>query len=152
MVTLHEVITFLVSMQISISSLQTHNVNRCDRCRNLARKLSLRSKRIISINDTATTEIYTLSLHDALPIWQTGTGVDLQQTATDLQLRDLTVRRKDRKSTRLNSSHLVISYAVFCLKENRCGRSRHLARKLSLRRKRSRPNVIVMAATATITS
>src|SRR5947199_9839721 len=45
MVTLHEVITFLVSMQISISSLQTHNVNRCSRSRHLARKLSLRRKR-----------------------------------------------------------------------------------------------------------
>src|SRR5207249_1263013 len=45
MVTLHEVITFLVSMQISISSLQNHNVNRCGRSRHLARKLSLRRKR-----------------------------------------------------------------------------------------------------------
>src|SRR5260370_33040606 len=45
MVTLHEEITFLVSMQISISSLQTHNVNRCGRSRNLARKLRLRRKR-----------------------------------------------------------------------------------------------------------
>src|SRR3989442_13191232 len=45
MVTLHEVITFLVSMQISISSLQTHNGNRCGRSRDLARKLSLRRKR-----------------------------------------------------------------------------------------------------------
>src|SRR5438093_8385543 len=45
MVTLHEVITFLVSMQISISSLQTHNVNRCGRSRHLARKHSLRRKR-----------------------------------------------------------------------------------------------------------
>src|SRR5262244_2712031 len=45
MVTRHEVITFLVSMQISISSLQTHNVNRCGRRRHLARKLSLRRKR-----------------------------------------------------------------------------------------------------------
>src|SRR5436190_784980 len=45
MVTLHEVITFLVSMQISISSLQTHNVNRCGRSRHLARKLSLWRKR-----------------------------------------------------------------------------------------------------------
>src|SRR5207245_8762802 len=45
MVTLHEVITFLVSMQISISSLQTQNVNRCGRSRHLARKLSLRRKR-----------------------------------------------------------------------------------------------------------
>src|SRR5688500_20292052 len=45
MVTLHEVITFMVSMQISISSLQTHNVNRCGRSRHLARNLSLRRKR-----------------------------------------------------------------------------------------------------------
>src|SRR5260364_211665 len=45
MVTLHEVITFLVSMKISISSLQTHNVNRCSKRLHLARKLSLRRKR-----------------------------------------------------------------------------------------------------------
>src|SRR5690625_5157037 len=45
MVTLHEVITFLVSMQISIISLQTHNVNRCGRSRHLARKLSIRRNR-----------------------------------------------------------------------------------------------------------
>src|SRR5262245_1796911 len=45
MVTLHEIITFLVSMQISISSLQTHNVNRCGRSRHLARTLSLRRQR-----------------------------------------------------------------------------------------------------------
>src|SRR5258705_13992953 len=45
MVTLHEVISFLVSMQISLSSLQTHNVNRCGRSGHLARKLSLRRKR-----------------------------------------------------------------------------------------------------------
>src|SRR2546427_9792980 len=45
MVTLHEVIAFLVSMQISISSLQTHNAHRCGRMRHLARKLSLRRKR-----------------------------------------------------------------------------------------------------------
>src|SRR5471030_211931 len=45
MVTLHEVITFLVSMQISISSLHTQNVNRCGRSRHLARKVSLRRKR-----------------------------------------------------------------------------------------------------------
>src|SRR6476619_8039328 len=50
MVTLHEVITFLVSMQISISSLQTHNVNRCGSSRHLERKLSLRRRRS-STND-----------------------------------------------------------------------------------------------------
>src|SRR5438105_15747588 len=60
MVTLHEVITFLVSMQISISSLQTHNVNRCGRSRHLARKLSLRRKRSSpSVFETAATETIT---------------------------------------------------------------------------------------------
>src|SRR5690349_1118304 len=183
MVTLHEVITFLVSMQISISSLQTHNVNRCGRSRHLARKLSLRSEerfsrnaetevvcrlllekkdgpltaRLSSVvwpmttdsgffspwatptscwpklasfpswrnlssfffcNETPTTAIYTLSLHDALPIFS------MQISISSLQTHNV----------------------------NRCGRSRHLARKLSLRRKRSSPNVFEMAATETITS
>src|SRR6202790_5754802 len=66
-------------------------------------------------NDTATTEIYTLSLHDALPISAHEEGVvgegDLRQ-GEDLQ--DV-----DRKSTRLNSSHYNISYAVFCLKKKK---------------------------------
>src|SRR2546425_763369 len=57
MVTLHEVITFLVSMQISISSLQTHNVNRCGRSRHLARKLSLRRKRSSPLNGRFNTSI-----------------------------------------------------------------------------------------------
>src|ERR1022692_5055672 len=64
-------------------------------------------------NDTATTEIYTLSLHDALPIsrmrcywwWLNGNTTEADSGTID------------RKSTRLNSSHLVISYAVFCLKK-----------------------------------
>src|ERR1039457_4868199 len=63
-------------------------------------------------NDTATTEIYTLSLHDALPIcwvWLTFWPI----ATTNLT----TAPQTDRKSTRLNSSHLVISYAVFCLKK-----------------------------------
>src|SRR5256714_12313008 len=60
MVTLHEVITFLVSMQISISSLQTHNVNRGGRSRHLARKLSLRSKRSSpNVYEMAATETIT---------------------------------------------------------------------------------------------
>src|SRR5256886_17065576 len=60
MVTLHEVITFLVSMQISISSLQTHNVNRCGRRRHLARKCSLRRKRsITNVFEMAATETIT---------------------------------------------------------------------------------------------
>src|SRR5215213_926162 len=60
MVTLHEVITFLVSMQISISSLQTHNVNRCGRSRHLARKLSLMMKRSSrTVFEMASTETIT---------------------------------------------------------------------------------------------
>src|SRR5256885_9760814 len=91
-------------------------------------------------NDTATTEIYTLSLHDALPIYSFGDGgsapFTLEVTAIG-ECSPLTIcsasRRllcgcdrvhihlfsKDRKSTRLNSSHLVISYAVFCLKKKK---------------------------------
>src|SRR3712207_7433807 len=90
-------------------------------------------------NDTATTEIYTLSLHDALPIYETIRRVDtVELRARDfprqLPLRLLVLElhggrriyevarrdppaRSDRKSTRLNSSHANISYAVFCLKK-----------------------------------
>src|SRR3712207_7077200 len=84
-------------------------------------------------NDTATTEIYTLSLHDALPILN---GVDhqVQDRLLDqplVQRRDQRAGRAaqpqpdavhlrlDRKSTRLNSSHANISYAVFCLKKKK---------------------------------
>src|SRR2546426_9077809 len=80
-------------------------------------------------NDTATTEIYTLSLHDALPI---SVGVLTWRRAVARMLLNclrrsrgyqhwwpLWPRRRDRKSTRLNSSHLVISYAVFCLKKKK---------------------------------
>src|SRR2546426_6354360 len=70
-------------------------------------------------NDTATTEIYTLSLHDALPILadhidyiRRVIGVDHVGLGSDFD-------GIDRKSTRLNSSHLVISYAVFCLKKKK---------------------------------
>src|SRR5256885_12854931 len=89
-------------------------------------------------NDTATTEIYTLSLHDALPIWGAGIrrgGAPAPGGGTRGPLRpgrspghrkpgshpSRATRRldPDRKSTRLNSSHLVISYAVFCLKKKK---------------------------------
>src|SRR3712207_8802284 len=96
-------------------------------------------------NDTATTEIYTLSLHDALPICLPSAAdnrplrfdevmerlnqvVFLSATPADYEL-------KDRKSTRLNSSHANISYAVFCLKKKRsagldpCRTSRHGPRR-----------------------
>src|SRR2546429_6632767 len=83
-------------------------------------------------NDTATTEIYTLSLHDALPISFGPEGPQRRELAvnahrirsgvqrgSELRGRAYTERAdiRDRKSTRLNSSHGYISYAVFCLKK-----------------------------------
>src|SRR5438132_10405605 len=72
---------------------------------------------VFFFNDPATTEIYTLSLHDALPIYRAIEDrhrVPLHRRHAPAQrARDL----RDRKSTRLNSSHTVISYAVFCLKK-----------------------------------
>src|SRR5256885_16664230 len=68
-------------------------------------------------NDTATTEIYTLSLHDALPISPKARAAG--RWTRDSICSPSTAIRPDRKSTRLNSSHLVISYAVFCLKKKK---------------------------------
>src|SRR5688572_31801367 len=78
-------------------------------------------------NDTATTEIYTLSLHDALPIFTSGTAIaevetdksNLEVEAYDDGILLKIVVPEDRKSTRLNSSHSQISYAVFCLKKKK---------------------------------
>src|SRR3712207_8132764 len=91
-------------------------------------------------NDTATTEIYTLSLHDALPISSAGTSsVANRPTPPPSSVRNRRLRPirtgghrsvgpvhvglnavfLDRKSTRLNSSHANISYAVFCLKKKK---------------------------------
>src|SRR6266550_7573677 len=77
-------------------------------------------------NDTATTEIYTLSLHDALPIPTISpacTGKERLRTfsipRSSRTRSSLTSRSRDRKSTRLNSSHGYISYAVFCLKKKK---------------------------------
>src|SRR2546430_16948284 len=82
-------------------------------------------------NDTATTEIYTLSLHDALPIsLGRRTGVVWGRAFSPLQRHSQQShaamagghrrgQRLDRKSTRLNSSHSQISYAVFCLKKKK---------------------------------
>src|SRR5258705_12492152 len=66
-------------------------------------------------NDTATTEIYTLSLHDALPI--SSEDFFFLGRCCKGKLPRPTSLGSDRKSTRLNSSHLGISYAVFCLKK-----------------------------------
>src|SRR3712207_7810048 len=92
-------------------------------------------------NDTATTEIYTLSLHDALPIFRRGhprlldavpspfghelCGVDangrrvVAANSAPCGVCPACSRGQDRKSTRLNSSHANISYAVFCLKKKK---------------------------------
>src|SRR6202012_5129019 len=76
-----------------------------------------RRRALLFFNDTATPEIYTLSLHDALPISARAVadiGADRSQRGGEHSSRR-TRRRADRKSTRLNSSHTVSSYAVFCL-------------------------------------
>src|SRR2546427_5021767 len=90
-------------------------------------------------NDTATTEIYTLSLHDALPIstmLMAGMKINVIPNAAEAQvdirrlpnetreeilarIRRIVQDPADRKSTRLNSSHSQISYAVFCLKKKK---------------------------------
>src|SRR6266550_3515787 len=72
---------------------------------------------VFFFNDTATAEIYTLSLHDALPIYlHLGRG---HQRTAGLRALDHQRSEIDRKSTRLNSSHGYISYAVFCLKKKK---------------------------------
>src|SRR3712207_7117616 len=92
------------------------------------------SRMCFFFNDTATTEIYTLSLHDALPI--SGPAAARRPTpdddhrptprsgsarstylASSQRHTVYDVPQRDRKSTRLNSSHANISYAVFCLKK-----------------------------------
>src|SRR5258708_11491981 len=79
---------------------------------------------VFFFNDTATTEIYTLSLHDALPIstisrYNNGATNRSGLTVSDIIKRARDGDVKDRKSTRLNSSHQIISYAVFCLKKKK---------------------------------
>src|SRR2546422_10358704 len=79
-------------------------------------------------NDTATTEIYTLSLHDALPILRESVRFAGHASRHEGHVEDVDIdtyvngsvgRQGDRKSTRLNSSHGYISYAVFCLKKKK---------------------------------
>src|SRR2546428_12302654 len=70
-------------------------------------------------NDTATTEIYTLSLHDALPISAFTEDFMGGTTTINFQTSQRIMLPIDRKSTRLNSSHDQISYAVFCLKKKK---------------------------------
>src|SRR5271168_5533781 len=69
--------------------------------------------------DTATTEIYTLSLHDALPIGLPMTPTSRVPAPASTRAPSMVTTEPDRKSTRLISSHRTISYAVFCLKKKK---------------------------------
>src|SRR5258708_21410879 len=92
------------------------------------------SLHLFFFNDTATTEIYTLSLHDALPISPNTLAVDLRSVArlrfttflSTLSCWTTSMVKSDRKSTRLNSSHQIISYAVFCLKKKKISNLKRL--------------------------
>src|SRR5438874_11938629 len=121
MVTLHEVITFLVSKQISISSMQIHNVNRCSRSRHLARKLSLRRKRSSpNVFEMAATETITSIILIKLIRVSIGTVrhprrfkivvIDSQLTLTQL-LRDRIGIRANRAKT---SGMVTITSSVNC--------------------------------------
>src|SRR5688572_31552301 len=97
-------------------------------------------------NDTATTEIYTLSLHDALPICARRRGGDPVAGAAAVRRRarhrsPRSARRArcgDRKSTRLNSSHSQISYAVFCLKKKKKKKNKQNENKEKKKKKKRR--------------
>src|SRR5437588_5668928 len=100
-------------------------------------------------NDTASTEIYTLSLHDALPILtpidddyldvrfafavKKLPDGDATSTVGAAFIREIERQLGDRKSTRLNSSHTVISYAVFCLKKKNKNKTKTGIALLTLR-------------------
>src|SRR5437764_5370825 len=115
MVTLHEVITFLVSMQISISSLQTHNVNRCGRSRHLARKLSLRRKRSSpNVFEMAATETITSII--LIKLIRVSLGTVRHPRRFKIVVIYIQITLKDRKSGSAGMPR-PISYAVFCLKK-----------------------------------
>src|SRR5436853_207188 len=121
MVTLHEVITFLVSMQISISSLQTHNVNRCGRSRHLARKLSLRRKRSSpNVFEMAATETITSII--LIKLIRVSLGTVRHPRRFKIVVIDILITLKqmlrDRKSGSAGMPR-PISYAVFCLKKKK---------------------------------
>src|SRR2546430_5800784 len=96
-------------------------------------------------NDTATTEIYTLPLHDALPIYGRGGAarsgeppfgrleLGEQRRRQALAVPAQILAQLDRKSTRLNSSHSQISYAVFCLKKKKKNYTTHSPQELTSR-------------------
>src|SRR2546430_16624029 len=109
----------------------------CRRCSLYSLSERLPDISVFFFNDTATTEIYTLSLHDALPIFTLGSIDRLQGSSSRRERRHCRQSARsratdgrsgkldqDRKSTRLNSSHSQISYAVFCLKKQKPRMSR----------------------------
>src|SRR6266496_4884830 len=94
-------------------------------------------------NDTATTEIYTLSLHDALPICSRPCVAEAVCAGSPTPPREGPIAesggpgaRADRKSTRLNSSHVEISYAVFCLKKKKKTKDRTYEKKTKKKKKK----------------
>src|SRR5438067_12140517 len=89
-------------------------------------------------NDTATTEIYTLSLHDALPISRQ-IPLDVVPPQGIGERRDISGSDTfgDRKSTRLNSSHVSISYAVFCLKKKKKKKKKQITKKKKKKTKKT---------------
>src|SRR2546430_3988940 len=93
-------------------------------------------------NDTATTEIYTLSLHDALPIYipcrEDQRSARVHEERRPPFPQHVPVYVQDRKSTRLNSSHSQISYAVFCLKKKKNKQDSHpMSKKITRLAERS---------------
>src|SRR5438105_6021963 len=98
----------------------------------------LQTRRVFSVhfsffffffNDTATTEIYTLSLHDALPISIVEGSVIRDAGRIRVHAQLIRAATEDRKSTRLNSSHEWISYAVFCLKKKKINKIDYKSRE-----------------------
>src|SRR6202045_5130983 len=83
-------------------------------------------KTVFFFNDPATTEIYPLSLHDALPISDPDAVIGPMVSQKQWKRVQRYIRIGDRKSTRLNSRHVAISYPVFCLKKNQNAGRRQL--------------------------
>src|SRR5258707_12442909 len=145
MVTLHEVITFLVSMQISISSLQTHNVNRCGRSRHLARKLSLRRKRSSpNVFEMAATETITSIILIKLIRVSHGTvrhprrfkivGIDMQITLKQMLREFIGIRvNRAKKSGMVNTTRSVNNPERSCINPSLQKLNPLLTRKVTMR-------------------
>src|SRR5471032_2690323 len=123
-------------MQFRSASSKQHSTTPAARY-NLSRlELAVCTRGFFFFNDTATTEIYTLSLHDALRSQRVMEIAAMRDDYADPRhhARLMTTLR-DRKSTRLNSSHITISYAVFCLKKKNIKHS-----QISINKKQKKQN------------